>query len=269
MLHLIFEPIGKEVLQKSFELDMFAAGDVFTLYNDYAIGAFGDIKSEFFREERRSFYEEMMQYTPNPIPYNDLFDRDKNTIEKIEYLMDKNAEEQVWLWVAPNASNICGYYIVMPYLEKYIGRVHILFLSNLPFFNHEKKIFYPKTLQEIPIQELLKVRKIARLISPAEWEVDKDEYLRLKEENTWLRLWEGNKKISSVSMDNLDKEIIGFISSSTFTKMTKVLPHIEKGLKYYINEYFVAWRLFCLSQAGTIISQGNWKKGWKDIELMK
>ncbi|MGL4346758.1 MAG: DUF3658 domain-containing protein [Chitinophagaceae bacterium] len=268
MLHLVFEPVGKEILQKSFELDMFVIGDIFALYNDYGIGTFGNIKSEFFREERKSFYKEIMQPISNVTPYDDLFDHDKNTIEKIEQLMNKNPEEQIWLWIAPNACNICGYYTVMPYLKKYIGRVFVLFLSNLPFFNKDKKIFYPKTLQEIPSQELLKVRKITRLISYSEWEVDQDEYTKLKEENTWLRIWEGNKKISSVPTDMLDKEIINFLPSS-WIKMTKFLPLLVQELKHYTNEYFLAWRIFCLSQANKIACQGSLQKGWKDFELMK
>ena len=76
------------------------------------------------------------------------------------------------------------------------------------------------SLSEIPAREFVKAKKLARPVSPAEFETDPDEWIRLASENKNLRLLEGGKKIIQQADDYYDRQF--FISFSLFFRKYRV-----------------------------------------------
>src|SRR5690606_20183256 len=111
--------------------------------------------------------------------------------------MRSDEDNEVWIWAGQNTRDVCGYYALLAPLSDFLGRVHLIYLNNLPFINEKGSIFYPTQLSEILPKEFLKARKLAREITAAEVEMDGEEWRRLKMENAPVRLLEGGKKISS------------------------------------------------------------------------
>ena len=108
--------------------------------------------------------------------------------------MEAEEFEQIWIWVAPNAKDLCGYYWVIGQLKNFSGRIYVLHLNNLPFISEKGNVFYPSSLSEIPSREFVKAKRLARPVSPAEFETDPDEWTRLASENKNLRVTGRRKK---------------------------------------------------------------------------
>ncbi|MFX9061550.1 DUF1835 domain-containing protein, partial [Acinetobacter baumannii] len=93
--------------------------------------------------------------------------------------MEEDADIEVWVWMGQNAHDVCGYYWVISQFKDFAGRIHVLYLNNLPFFNEKGNIFYPTHLHEIQPKEFIKAKKLARPISLSEFEVDPDEWKKI------------------------------------------------------------------------------------------
>ena len=127
-------------------------------------------------------------------------------------------------------------------MKEFQGRVFILYLNNLPFINEKGNIFYPNWLHEIPAKEFLKAKKLAREITPSEFEVDPDEWTKLCEDNRGVRILEGGKKLVQEDYDFYDVELKKFITPD-WQKATKIIhQHITKA-KNSTTEAYLLWRL--------------------------
>lgn len=174
--------------------------------------------------------------------------------------------EDVWIWMGQNQHDVCGYYWLMPQLKNYQGRIHVLYLNNLPFINEKGSIFYPTHLFQIQPKEFLKAKKLSRPITLSEFEVDPDEWKRLCSESAIVRILEGGKKIVSKEDSFYDKDLLSVITP-TFQKVSKVLFTSLGKMKIQTGDVFLAWRLKELSQEGKIEVQGEWSKGWKEVAV--
>jgi hypothetical protein len=90
--------------------------------------------------------------------------------------LDEEPDEQVWIWMGQNVHDVCGYYWLMSQLKDYQGRIHVLYLNNLPFINEKGNIFYPTSLYEIQPKEFLKAKNWRGPLRLSEFEVDPDEW---------------------------------------------------------------------------------------------
>jgi hypothetical protein len=173
----------------------------------------------------------------------------------------------VWIWVAPNKHDVCGYYWLMAQLKEFEGGIYILMLNNLPFINEKGSIFYPENLFEIPPREFLKARKLARQITRSEFEIDPDEWEKICNQDKMVRLLEGAKKISQHDADFFDKYIMEFITAD-WQKAGKVINHVLSKSKHTTSDAFLLWRIKELVATGQIDSQGELKT-MKDFEIKR
>jgi hypothetical protein len=180
--------------------------------------------------------------------------------------LDENPSEQVWIWMGQNQHDVCGYYWLMTQLKSYAGRIHVLYLNNLPFINEKGSIFYPAHLYEIQPKEFLKAKKLARQITLSEFEIDPDEWKKLCNDNAGVRILEGGKKIAGKEFDFYDTDILN-VAGKDFQKVSKVLHTVLSKMKVQTGDVFLAWRIRQMILNGQLQDRGDWEKGWKEVMI--
>ncbi|OIQ97363.1 hypothetical protein GALL_206230 [mine drainage metagenome] len=264
MIHVVFETANIDALSKAFELDESLKGDIIEIKDDYAVGPVIDIYDEYGYQQRRDWWKELLQHSPYEEQLN-IVD-DKLTVHHLLKSLDENVEETVWIWMGQNQHDVCGYYWLMSQLKNYQGRIQVLYLNNLPFINEKGNIFYPTHLSEIQPKEFLKAKKLARQITLSEFELDPDEWKKLCNENASVRILEGGKKIVGKEESFYDKDVLSAVTAE-FQKLSKVLHNILSKLKVQTGDVFLVWRIKKLMEEGKIEMQGDWEKGWKEVEI--
>jgi hypothetical protein len=161
---------------------------------------------------------------------------------------------------------VSGYYWLVSQLQAYQGRVYILYLNNLPFFNEKGGIFYPNWLSEIPPKEFLKAKKLARPVTPSEFEIDADEWNRLCQQQQMVRLLEGGKKLGQAGVEHYDDALSKYITGD-FSKAQKIINQFLTKEKETTGDVFLAWRLTELSEPRGWEVRGDMGKGPREYDL--
>lgn len=264
MIHIVFETANIDALSKAFELDETLRGDIIEIKDDYAVGPLIDIYDEYGYQQRRDWWKELLQHSPYTEQLN-IVD-DKLTVHQLLQKLDSIESEEVWIWMGQNQHDVCGYYWLMSQLKNYQGRIQVLYLNNLPFINEKGNIFYPIHLSEIQPKEFLKAKKLARQITLSEFELDPDEWKKLCNENAPVRILEGGKKIVGKEESFYDKDVLSAVTAE-FQKLSKVLHTIYSKIKIQTGDVFLVWRIKKLIEENKIEMQGDWEKGWKEVEI--
>ena len=264
MIHIVFETANIASLQAAIELDESLQGEILEIKDDYAVGPLGDIYGAEGYQARRDWWKQVLEFSPYAEQL-DIVD-DKLTVHNLLKTLDEQTEEIVWVWMGQNQHDVCGYFWLMSQLKEYQGRVFVLYMNNLPFINEKGNIFYPSHLHEIQPKEFLKAKKLARPITPSEFEVDPDEWKKLCTESAMVRILEGGKKIVSKEANFYDKELLSAVTGET-QKLGRYLQHVLGKMKIKTGDAFLVWRLRELAAQGNIELSGDWNKGWKEIQL--
>lgn len=264
MIHIVFETANIAVLQQAIELDETIQGTVLEIKDDYAVGPLGDIYTTEGYQLRRDWWKSLLEFSPYTEQL-DLVD-DKLTVHHLLKQLDEEPDTEVWIWMAQNAHDVCGYYWLMSQLKDYQGRVQVLYLNNLPFINEKGQIFYPSYLHEIQPKEFLKAKRLARPITLSEFEVDPDEWKKHCQESAMVRFLEGGKKIIGKEVSFFDKDILAHINSEP-QKLNKILTNTLSKMKVKTGDVFLVWRIRELINEGKLEAIGDWNKSWKDISV--
>ncbi len=264
MIHIVFQASDIDTLQKAIELDASLTGDIIQIKDDFAVGPIVDIYETEGYQHRRDWWKEALQFSP----YSEQLDivDDKLTVYNLLRKLNEDADEKVWVWMAQNQHDVCGYYWLMGQLKAYQGRVFVLYLNNLPFINEKGGIFYPTNIFEILPKEIIKAKKLNRPITLSEFEIDPDEWKKLCNENAMVRILEGGKKISGQDASYYDKDILQAVTAEP-QKLHKVFGTLFGKMKVRTGDVFLAWRMRDMVQQGMLDIQGDWNKGWKEITL--
>ncbi|HSK11754.1 MAG TPA: DUF3658 domain-containing protein, partial [Phnomibacter sp.] len=191
---------------------------------------------------------------------------DKKTLLDITRRLDEDAEEKIWIWAAQNKHDVCGYYWLVSQLSAYSGRVFILYLNNLPFFNDKGGIFYPQWLSEIPPREYLKAKKLARPVTPSEFEVDTDEWAKICEAGKMVRLLEGGKKLIQQDEDFYDAAIAKYVHGD-LSRASRIVNQFLTKEKETTGDLFVIWRLKQMVGTKGYEIKGDINKTVRDFDL--
>src|SRR5690606_31881017 len=148
-----------------------------------------------------------------------------------------------------NPADVMAYFWALPYLGKHSGRCFILNTTALPFLDAAGKVFYPKKFSELQPRELFKARKLARPVTPAEIEIDGEEWKRMVGENGGIRTLEGGKKMASRPVEHHDAALLSFVAGN-FSKASKVIFNLMKEKSVPTGDLFLGWRLKTLADAG-------------------
>lgn len=264
MIHIVFESANVAALQQAIELDESLQGSIIEIKDDYAVGPLGDIYETEGYQQRRDWWKSLLEFSPYTEQLN-IVD-DKLTVHNLLKQLDEETDNEVWIWMAQNAHDVCGYYWLMSQLKEYQGRVQVLYLNNLPFINEKGQIFYPTYLHEIQPKEFLKAKKLARPITLSEFEVDPDEWKKLCQDTAMVRFLEGGKKLIGKEVDFFDKDILTHITGEA-QKLSKVISNTLSKMKVKTGDVFLVWRIRELVAAGRLETAGDWNKGWKEITV--
>ncbi len=256
MIHIVFNEADVSVLQKVIKLDETLAGNIFQIKDDYAVGPLQDCYIGTGIENRKQWWRNILLGSDYESKVDDGSIDDHKTIAEIVGTLRRNEDEIVWIWAAQNSHDVCGYYWLLHYLKEFAGRVHILYLNNLPFINEKGNIFYPTTLSQILPTEFLKAKKLAREITLSEFEVDPDEWQKLMIEGKGLRVLEGGKKLVQFDYDYYDSEIKKFITTGS-QKVTKIMHQIFTKSKIPLSDVYVNWRIKMLIELNELIPTGE------------
>lgn len=242
MIHIVFQEADIAALEKSFELDETIKADIIQIKDDYAVGPLQNIFTPEGIENRKQWWREVLAGSDLDGSVDNGLVNDEQTVLDIKQRLDNNSEEFVWIWAAQNKHDVSGYYWLMSQLKDYQGRIFILYLNNLPFLNEKGNLFYPVNLFEIPAKEFVKAKKLAREITPSEFEVDPDEWIKICEQNKGVRLLEGGKKLVQEDYDFYDTELKKLVTAD-WQKASKIIhSHLTKA-KQSTGDMYLLWRL--------------------------
>lgn len=267
MIHVVFNEPDVAVLKQAIALDESMAGEVVQIKDDYAVGPLAQMDDAEGWQARRNWWRMLLE---NSGDYKvdetlDMVD-DKMTVHQLSKKLEEDESEVLWIWAAQNKHDVSGYYWLTSQLQNWQGRVYILYLNNLPFLNEKGSIFYPQWLSQIPAKEFLKAKKLARLMTPSEFEVDGDEWKKLCGEGKMVRLLEGGKKLAQDNEDYYDNALAKYVYGD-FSKAHRILSQFMSKEKETTGDVFLTWRLKLMIEPNGWELRGDLQKGTKEFEL--
>ncbi|MFY8005361.1 MAG: DUF1835 domain-containing protein [Chitinophagaceae bacterium] len=265
MIHVVFNTADVQLLKKTITIDESLQGKIFEIKDDYAVGPIGSVQitGEAF-QERKDWWQEVLQFSPYEQQLNIV--NDNLTVYQIKKHLEENEQEFLWIWMAQNSHDVCGYYWLLAQLQAFKGRIYIIFLNNLPFINEKGGLFYPQYLHEILPKECVKAKKLAREIMPGEWELDEQEWQKHIQQKQYVRVLEGGKQLSGKKVDFFDSYILKEITAD-LQKLPKLINTILQKLPVKTGDSFLVWRIRILQALGKLKIEGNWERGWKEITI--
>jgi hypothetical protein len=266
MIHLVFQRNDVDVLNEAIQLDSSLKGEVVQIADDFAVGPIGNIDSREGWESRRQWWRNILDEGDYKGTVDDgSVPDDHKTVDALLEKLQNDPEEKIWIWAAQNKHDVSGYYWMMSRLRNFQGRIFILYLNNLPFINDKGNIFYPVNLFNIPAKEFLKAKKLARPITPSEFEVDPDEWTRLCNEDKGVRILEGGKKLVQYDYDFYDADLKRYFSANWQTAQKIIGTFLHKSSQTTGDAYLL-WRLKMIVASGDYDVQGELKR-MKDFEI--
>ena len=265
MIHIVFNEADVKVLKEAIVLDENLAGEVIQIKDDFAVGPLDNVYLGEGMLARREWWREVLAGGDYEGKTEGGEVDDPKTVAELVGTMRRNEEEIIWIWAAQNKHDVSGYYWLLNYMKEFQGRVFILYLNNLPFFNDKGQIFYPNWLSEIPAKEFLKAKKLAREITLSEFEVDPDEWTKLCNENRGVRLLEGGKKLVQEDYDFYDTELKKQVTAD-WQKASKVIHHFLSKAKHTTGDAYLLWRLKTMIAQDMFDVQGK-VANMKDFEI--
>lgn len=261
MIHIVFETANVKALQTAMEMDELLQGEILEIKDDFAVGPIAGIYETEGYQQRRDWWKEVVQFSP----YENQLDivDDKLTVHNLVNTLTQDESQEAWIWMGQNAHDVSGYFWLMSQLASFAGRIQVLYLNNLPFFNEKGSIFYPTHLHEIQPREFLKAKKLARPITLSEFELDPDEWKKICGENAMVRFLEGGKKLVGKEVTYFDKSLLLHITNDA-QKLNKVIGSALNKMTVQTGDAFLVWRLRVLSNEGVLVINGDLAKGWKE-----
>jgi hypothetical protein len=242
MIHIVFNEPDIEVLGKAIEMDESLAGEINIIRDDYAVGPLELINTPEGAAARKDWWRRVLEGDDYEGKTEDGKVDDEKVLLSIAEALTSDEHESVWIWAAQNKHDVCGYYWLVSQLAAFQGRIHILYLNNLPLINEKGNIFYPDWLSQIPPKEFLKAKKLARPITTSEFEVDGDEWNKICAQGSMVRLLEGGKKILHKEVNFYDTDLSRFIMPDA-QRASKIIHSFISKKKETPGDAFLLWRL--------------------------
>jgi hypothetical protein len=261
MIHIIAGEESAKNLESAFELDENLRGDILVLKDQLGIGPIA-IENEIDHDAlRNEFWKSLSSHhIPQELEDHKLV---LNFIEKA-----LSEEEPICFWLSPCATDVCAYFWLVALFKNHPDLLHTINIIGLPFLNEKGQLFYPKSFAEVIPKEFTKTKRLLKKVTPAEFEVEGEEWMKLMGEATWVRTYEGGKKMSSRDVayyDNLIKTSLG----PDFQKGSKIVNEAMKKSTQLVSPLFIEWRLRELAKADQMTVNGDVEKPLKDFEVKK
>jgi hypothetical protein len=265
MVHVVFNEADIELLKSAMELDERLSGEIRLIRDDYAVGPLDEIYTEAGVLVRKNWWVAVLEGGDYSGKAGTGLVNDEAEAGALCALLDGQQDEHLWIWAAQNAHDVCGYYWLLSRLKPFQGRVHIVYINNLPFINEKGNIFYPVRLSEIRPSECVKAGRLARPVTPSEFELDPDEWEKICRSGGGVRVLEGGKKLVTAGEDHYDAELRKFVMPQ-WQKAAKVIQHFQAKARHGTGDAFLLWRLKDMVYRGVFDTQGK-IEGMRDFEV--
>src|SRR5689334_16518855 len=116
MLHIVFNSSEVSLMKEVIKLDESLAGQVIQIKDDFAVGPLASIDTDDGWVSRVAWWRELLKNSPYENDLQTFFD-DRDTVKRIKEQMDIDAQRQVWIWMAQNQHDVCGYYWLMQHFK--------------------------------------------------------------------------------------------------------------------------------------------------------
>ena len=259
--HFVVGDMAAEPLKEAVLSEPSMQGEVVVLKDILHVGPLQKEEGQTFSELRTAFWQNVVANEKNFVPVDDM-----ERLLDISAAMFKDEEIKAWFWMAPAPADVSAYHWMLPYLSKHMGRFYLLNITGLPFLDEQGKIYYPKSISEILPKELVKARRLARLVTHAEVEVDTDEWRKLVEENAGIRVHEGGKRLTSKTEDHYDNQLLSFCSQQ-FQKASKIVRQALSKYQIPTGDVYLGWRLRKLAEEGKIVIQGDSTRALNEYDV--
>ncbi len=259
--HLVTGDVAAAPLREAIQAEASMEGEVVVMKDVLSVGPLQKEEGQKFSELRSAFWQEVVINEKNPVQVDDM-----ERLLEVSLALSKNEEDKIWLWIAPWPADVCMYHWVLKYLGKYPNRLYVVNIAGLPFLDEQGKVFFPKSIGEILPKELIKARRLARLVTPGELEVDTDEWRKVVAANAGMRTLEGGKRLMSRPEDHFDSQLISF-TSHQFQKASKIVSQALAKYSIPTGDLYLGWRLRKMVDAGRLELQGDVTKALKDFDV--
>lgn len=265
MVHIVFQQADVKVLQEAMKLDSTLEGKIFEIKDEWGVGPLKGLDTEEGWNERLEWWRALLKGSPYSDAIVGSFD-DRATVKEIIATLESDESLEAWIWMGQNQHDVTGYFWLMPQLKMFQGRVMIIYLNGLPFINEKGQLFYPWGVHDILPKEAIKAKKLARPITTSEFEVDPDEWKRISDDPSIIRVLEGGKKIVGKEVTFYDSEIMKNITGE-WQKASRVLQNTLHRMKIKTGDLFLMGRMRDLIARGRIEVMGDMEKSWKDFDV--
>ena len=110
MIHVVFQEADIEVLKQAISLDETIQGEIVIIRDDYATGPLENIYEPEGYQLRRDWIKTLLDGSPyNADQLMNMVD-DRMAVHNLKKYLDENEQEEVWIWMAQNQHDVCGYY---------------------------------------------------------------------------------------------------------------------------------------------------------------
>jgi len=259
--HLVVGDEAAKPLREAIAQSPEMAGEVIVVRDLLHIGPLQRGEGQSFSALRSAFWNEVIPEGKQPVEVNDL-----ERLLEVSNELYKDGDAQAWCWMAPWPADIAAYYWMLPYLGKHDGRFCIVNLGNLPFLNEAGGVFYPTNISELLPKELIKARRLARAVTPAERELDNETWQQLVSEDTGIRSFEGGRKLISRPAAHFDAALLSLLTPQ-FQKASRVIAKALAKHKLPTGDLYLGWKYRQLAAEGNAELLGDTQKSLKDWEL--
>jgi hypothetical protein len=247
-IHLVVGNLAAQPLQEAVAQEESMQGEVVVLKDILNVGP--------LKTEGLSFSEGRSEFWKQVTAQQDLVVDDLERLMQVSSQLSNNPEDRVWFWMAPLAADIGAYFWLLHFLKKHQGRFYVVNVNGLPFLDNNGKLFYPDSISFLPLKEIIKARKLARVITPSEWETDGDEWTNLVQANAGIRIFEGGKKLSGHPLDHYDTLLLSAMNNQN-QKAGKLVNQVLSKNKISTGDLFLHWRLRVMAEAGLLEIEKN------------
>lgn len=259
--HFVVGDLAAKPLSDALIQDEHTDATVIVLKDILNVGPIKKEEGQSFDEMRSTFWQGVLPYEKIPPVVQDM-----EHLLEVSKKMYEDETVQAWFWMAPLAADVCAYHWLLPYLSKHVNRFFIINIAGLPFLNEAGKLFFPQSIADIPTKEIIKAKKLARIVTPSEIEVDTYEWKKLQQENEGIRTLAGGKKLVSQPDHYYDRHLLDYCSDQ-FQKASKIINQAITKQNINTGDLYLSWRLRQLAEQGRLALQGDVTKSLKDFEV--
>ncbi|HLU17505.1 MAG TPA: DUF3658 domain-containing protein [Edaphocola sp.] len=242
IVHMIVGDHAADLLKRALadqaDTDFFVIKDVFNV---------GPLRSE-----ELSFAALRTEFWRTVTGDNNVVADDLNRLMELSTQLSNEQVKKIFFWMSGIPADVCSYFWLLHFMKKHLGKVFVININGLPFLDDENRLFYPQSIAELPLRQVHKALRLARAISPSEWETDGDEWKRLIfEENAGVRIVTGAKQVQSKPIDFYDKILLEQVNQNN-QKIARVVAKTMEKHQIHTGDLFLIWRLREMQVAGLV-----------------